>query len=443
MKVLSQFSGKKDNSIGMRSLLKPQRKYIDPRLVFYAPLNSKYGLRDLISGNVCNSSGRLTKAWGLDENNIFTEYLPGQPRFTKDGLLIEGASATTLCSTSAVNWSNMNNPSFTTTEKDPLNGNAAGLFTRTRLGNQYIRAYVGSKTANAPLAFSLWCKPGTAKYISIRLQGAYPARVDFIYNVVAKTTFTQTTNDFSASWFTVKEIGDWLFFECGAVSDSSTNLLVGMSVFEISKGIDGTDSQLGASCYFWGANLSFISSSIVSTIVNTGTGSVVRGSEASTALGAGYRWPMTDKLAAALTSAGTLCATVTPLSPWSNVSGASPYESIISAGEYSAENILYRRESAVGEIASYDGLSVAKVGSGAQFVIGSPLRCAVAWGAGTFFIYRNGVIKQASFDGAFPTVSIALAFVGGEFRVNFSMAISNLRIYNVKLTQAEIEALPW
>jgi len=190
-----------------------------------------------------------------------------EPRFEYDpvtheplGLLLEQQITNSLPRSQDITaWGQTGSPTRTNNESGAPDGSDTwNRFTRTTTSPSYISRSVIKSAASTPAVLSFYAKKGSVgNYVAARIQGAYPNRVDTVFNLDAGTTGSITIggSGFSGTSSGIKHIGNGVYRCWVAISTSDTKDTFYIALSANSTGstqVDATDTAADSNAYFWG-----------------------------------------------------------------------------------------------------------------------------------------------------------------------------------------------
>lgn len=174
------------------------------------------------------------------------------------GLLMERAG-TNLISISedfeAGSWSKSGGMAATTGGATAPDGAPAQKIARGQIGSTFISALVTGQSQ--PVTQTVFAKPDTANFVSLRIQGTYPARGQATYNLRDGVV----SGEFVAGGYTgatgrmVPVGGGWFRCELTVTPVGPPAASVYISCSETDIPVDGIDTSADASAFIWGAQL--------------------------------------------------------------------------------------------------------------------------------------------------------------------------------------------
>ena len=215
---------------------------------------------------------RASTAWYYNSSGILTQATTNAPRFDYNpttlqlnGLLIEQQSQNLLLYSSATNnaaWaSGVGSPTLTVNSAGAPDGTATfNHFVRTSTAAQYVGIAPGKAAVNQPYTFSGFVKAGAVgNYLNIRVQGSYPNRMDFQFNLSNGTVaLAQASGTGFTGAASIKYIGGGIYYFVGTAltTDATAELYVHYSFnSNYQSFIDGNDSLSNTDGYIWGLQL--------------------------------------------------------------------------------------------------------------------------------------------------------------------------------------------
>lgn len=375
-------------------------------------------------------------------NGVLTVFAADVPRFgdmvgdgAYTGLVLEGAATNLLLQsdTLGTTWVVVGTTITANTTAAPDGTTTADTLARTSLLANYITQGVIKAASAIQYTYSIFVNrtSGTATYVGLRAQGAYPARVDACYRVSTNaivsssaTTFTGLTTGVktvNANWSRV-----WLTF----TTDTAVAIDCTAAPLTHDGQIDDVDASSDATCMLWRAQLetgAFMTSPIPTTT-------------------------------AAVTRAADVCSIASlTTKPWFNplqgtivsdckVAGLSTiYQTAYGISDGTVTNGVYLRvrgDNSQLEAAVLDTTTQAALTLANPAVVNTAYKVASAYLVNSFAAVTNGDTVQTDSSGTVPA-SLPTFYIGdaGAGNRNFNGVIKSITYYPSRFPNATLQSL--
>lgn len=200
-----------------------------------------------------------------DSTGVLQTAASSVPRFDFDpvthtprGLLVEEARTNLFLRSSELDnatWTKSNTTVTANTATAPDGTLTADTLTRTSLTSNLIRQLISKATSPITYTASLYAKQGTARYLAVRMQGAYPPRADVVFDLQSGVISSAATavSTFSGASASIQAVGNgWYRVSLTATTDSVTLVTLYMSPHTTSVTVDQNDASSTADLYIWG-----------------------------------------------------------------------------------------------------------------------------------------------------------------------------------------------
>ena len=155
-------------------------------------------------------------------------------------------------------WVKTGTPTITANDTiSPDGTSTADKVLRTITGPTYVGQTYTKAASALPYVFSIFAKKDSTNFVSLRLQGTYPARVDACFDLSTGTiSLAALANTFTNEFADIEDYGNgWYRLTVGGTTDATTSAFSLISSASVSQQVDATDPIASASAYIWGAVL--------------------------------------------------------------------------------------------------------------------------------------------------------------------------------------------
>jgi hypothetical protein len=204
-----------------------------------------------------------------------------------DGLLIEPQRTNMVLYsadfTSSTVWTRTGSPTITNNSAGAPDGTSSfNLLSRTSTVATYIKQTISKSASSLSYVLTTYAKKGSAgNYLTIRLQGTYPARTDCIFDLNAGTVGAISNTGAFNGFAGIVNVGGGVY-RCtlGTTStDSATSISAVLSPNSVSGSqVDWADTVANSNVYIWGAQLEQAASA--TSYTPTGAAIVTRAADA-------------------------------------------------------------------------------------------------------------------------------------------------------------------
>ena len=305
----------------------------------------------------------------------------------------------------------------------------ASLLQRTSSSANYMSEGITKPSATATQVTGSWfIKKGNGDFFATRIQGAYPARVDLIYQHSTKSIISVVATTFTIIDSSVVEVANgFVRISLSVLTDSASSMSFSCSPNSDASQIDGSGSSADSNVIIWGAQLEV--GSYATSYIPTLTGSS-QTRLAETANGAGNASTFND-------SEGVLMYQIKPIS----LDGT--YKRITLSDGTSANRIIMGFDSNNNVTATvYDGVNQAVLG-GDYNAKDELSKYALKYKVNDFALWLNGFEVSTDTNGnTFPNNTLnQLKYEDGNGGVDFYGNTKQLQYFNTALSDLEIETL--
>ncbi|MFA7275829.1 MAG: hypothetical protein WC043_03390 [Pseudobdellovibrionaceae bacterium] len=223
----------------------------------------------------------------FDSAGTLQTAVSGTPRFDYDpithvarGILIEEARANLFTYSDQfddVTWPRLNSVISANTVTAPDGSISADTWTRSSTASSYFGKGISKSASALTYTGAIYVKMNIGNYFALRMQGAYPARADIVFNLNtgAISTSASATSSFTAASGSIQSVGNgWYRATLSATSDTHNTIRLYGSFNSNGSFLDGTDSVSNSSGYIWGAQLE--TGSFPTSYIPTTTAAVTR-----------------------------------------------------------------------------------------------------------------------------------------------------------------------
>ena len=184
------------------------------------------------------------------------------------------------------NWGKVNTTITPFYSISPDGSATASLLQRTSSSANYMSEGITKPSAAPTQVTGTWfVKKGVGDYFATRIQGAYPARVDLIYQHSTKSIISVVATTFTIIDSSVVEVANgFVRISLSVLTDSASSMSFSCSPNSDASQIDGSGSSADSNVIIWGAQLEV--GSYATSYIPTLTGSS-QTRQAETANGAG------------------------------------------------------------------------------------------------------------------------------------------------------------
>ena len=155
------------------------------------------------------------------------------------------------------NWGKVNTTITPFYSISPDGSATASLLQRTSSSANYMSEGITKPSAAPTQVTGTWfVKKGVGDYFATRIQGAYPARVDLIYQHSTKSIISVVATTFTIIDSSVVEVANgFVRISLSVLTDSASSMSFSCSPNSDASQIDGSGSSADSNVIIWGAQL--------------------------------------------------------------------------------------------------------------------------------------------------------------------------------------------